>query len=120
MGYTPSGVADKLSADMARDMMSKVDIIEVAIPMEFQDSVTQEVFGAIIIKRGARKNKKTGQKLTRYDFDELRLEMQYYGGRLACSLDNARASEAQQVDCEKVEALVDAGYLVLPDWYEPL
>ena len=117
--YTPAGVAIKLSADMARAMMSKVDIIEVAIQVEFQDSVTQEVLGAIIIKRGARKSKETGQKLTRYDFKFLRLEMQYYGARLACSLENGKVPDTQQVDCQKVGALVDAGYLVLPDWYEP-
>jgi hypothetical protein len=117
--YTPQGAVIKLGADALRDMLSKIDIIEVAIQMEFQDSVTEEVLGALIIKRGARKNKETGQKLTRYDFKFLRLEMQYYGGRVACHLDNARAPDAQQVDCEKAEALVDAGYLVLPDWYDP-
>ena len=117
--YTPAGAAVQIGADAVRDMMSKVDIIEVAIQMEFQDSVTGEVLGAIIVKRGSRKNKETGQKLTRYDFDELRLELQFYGGRLACSLDNARLPDAMQVDCEEVDALVDAGYLVLPDWYEP-
>ena len=117
--YTPAGAVVQVGADQVRNMMSKVDIIEMAIQMEFQDSVTQEVLGAIIIKRGARKNKKTGQKLTRYDFDHLWLEMQYYGGRLACRLDNARLPDAMQIDCEEVDALVDAGYLVLPDWYEP-
>jgi hypothetical protein len=119
LGYTPVGAVAKLGVDAIRDMMKKIDIIEMAIQVEFQDSVTEEVIGAIIIKRGARKNKETGQKLTRYDFKFLRLEMQYYSARLACSLDNARAPEAQQVDCEKAEALVDADYLVLPDWYEP-
>ena len=118
LGYTPVGAVAKLGVDAIRDMMKKVDIIEIAIQMEFQDSVTEEVIGAIIIKRGARKNKETGQKLTRYDFKFLRLEMRYYSARLACSLDNARVPEAQQVDCEKAEALVDADYLVLPDWYE--
>ncbi len=118
LGYTPAGAVIKLGADAVRDMMKKIDIIEIAIQMEFQDSVTQEVLFAIIIKRGARKDKATGQKLTRYDFKYLRLEMQYYGARLACSLDNARAPDAEQVDCEKPQALVDADYLVLPDWYE--
>jgi len=92
LAYTPAGAVAKLGVDAIRDMMKKI---------------------------GARKDKETGQKLTRYDFRELRLEMQYYSGRLACSLDNARAPEAQQVDCEKVDALVDADYLVLPDWYDP-
>ena len=118
LAYTPVGAVAKLGVDAIREMMKKIDIIEVAIQVEFQDSVTEEVIGAIIIKRGARKDKKTGQKLTRYDFKFLRLEMQYYSARLACSLDNSRAPEAQQVDCEKAEALIDADYLVLPDWYE--
>ncbi len=117
--YTPAGAVVQAGADTVRNMMSKVDIIEMAIQMEFQDSVTGEVIGAIIIKRGARKDKETGQKLTRYDFDHLRLEMQYYGSRMTCRLDNARLPDAMEVDCEEVDALVDAGYLILPDWYEP-
>jgi len=117
--YTPAGAVVQVGADQVRNMMSKVDIIEMAIQMEWQDSVTEEVLGAIIIKRGARKDKATGQKLTRYDFDHLRLEMQYYGARMACRLDNARLPDAMQVDCEEIDALVDADYLVLPDWYEP-
>jgi len=117
--YTPAGAVVQVGADQVRNMMSKVDIIEMAIQMEWQDSVTEEVLGAIIIKRGARKDKATGQKLTRYDFDHLRLEMQYYGARMACRLDNARLPDAMEVDCEEIDALVDAGYLVLPDWYEP-
>jgi hypothetical protein len=119
LGYTPAGAVIKLGADQLRDMLSKIDIVEIAIQVEFQDSITEEVLAAIIIKRGARKDKGTGQKLTRYDFKYLELEMQYYGGRLACSLDNSRIPEAAQVDCEQVAALVDADYLVLPDWYEP-
>jgi hypothetical protein len=119
LGYTPAGAVLKFGADAVRDMMKKIDIIEVAIQVEFQDSITQDVLGAIILKRGARKNKDDGQKLTRFDFDELRLEMQYYGARLACALDNARVPDAPQVDCSNVETIVEAGYLILPDWYDP-
>lgn len=117
--YTPIGFVIKAGADGVREWMSKIDVIEVAIQIELQDSVTEVVFAAIIVKRGSRKDRETDQKLTRYDFDQLTLEVKYYGARLACNLDNSRApADAQQVDCGTVPSLVNAGYLVLPDWFE--
>ena len=117
LGYTPVGAVAKLGSDALKDVMEKVDVIEAAIQVELQDSVSQEVLGAIVVKRGARKNKKAGQKLTRYDFEEFRFELRIYGARLACRLDNAKVQEAQRVNCIDIKALEGAGYIEIPEWY---
>lgn len=112
LGYTPIGAVVKLSADMVRDMMSKVDIIEMALQIEMLDSQSQEVLAAIVVKRGAREDKDKGQELQRMNFDEFRSVVQEYGARLACRLDNARQPKPQQINCVDDDALEAAGYLI--------
>ena len=115
LAYTPTGAVLKAGADAVRDMMSKVDIIEMALQIEMLDSQSGEVLAAVVIKRGARKDKKTGQKLERMDFDEFRAILQEYGARLACRLDNSKMQESQRIDCVDDTALEAAGYLVLSE-----
>lgn len=99
LAYTPIGAAAKAGADLVRDMMEKVDIIELAFQFEAVDSDTGEVLGAIVIKRGARKDKATGQKLVRIDFDEFREIVFEYGARISCHFDNGDLPEEQWIDC---------------------
>ena len=99
LAYTPIGAVAKVGADLVRDMMGKVDIIEMALQVEMVDSDTEEVLGAAIIKRGARKDKATGQKLVRIDFDEFRDIVAEYGARIRCRFDNSDLPEAQWIDC---------------------
>ncbi len=115
LGYTPIGAVAKVGSDMVRDMMSKVDIVEMALQLEMLDSQSEEVLAAIVVKRGAREDKDTGQKLQRMDFDEFRSIVQEYGARLACRLDNAKQPKPQQIDCVNYDALEAAGYLLGPD-----
>ncbi len=112
LAYTPAGAVVKLGADQVRDMMSKIDIIEMALQAELLDSQSEEVLLAAVLKRGARKDKATGQKLVRLDFDDFRAVVQEYSARLTCRLDNARKSESQWIDCTNEDALEAAGYLV--------
>ena len=79
------------------------------------DSQSEKVVAAIVIKRGARKDKATGQKLERMDFDEFEAIVLEYGARVACSLDNAKKPEPQWIDCMDNEALDAAGYIELSD-----
>jgi len=111
LAYTPQGAVLKLGADQFRDMMSKVDIIEMALQAEFLDSQSEEVVAALVIKRGARKDKKAGQKEQRLEFGEFSEIVRGYGATLACRLDNARKPPEQQIDCVDDEALKAAGYL---------
>ena len=81
-------------------MMEKVDIIEMALQAEVVDSETDEVLFAAIVKRGARKDKATGQKKdVRIDFDEFRAIVREYGIRFRCHFDNAELPKQQWIDC---------------------
>jgi hypothetical protein len=83
-----------------------------ALQAELLDSQSEEVLLAAVLKRGSRKDKGTGQKLVRLDFDDLRAVVREYGARLTCRLDNARKPESQWIDCPNDDALEAAGYLV--------
>ena len=116
LGYTPIGAAVKLGADAVRDMMSKIDVIEMALQVELLDSESGEVLAAIVIKRGARKDKQAGQKETRMEFGELAEVAREYGARLACSLDNARLPAGQEMlTCSDGNVLRREGYMIEPD-----
>lgn len=98
--YTPIGAAAKLVSDQVKDMMNTVDVIEMALQAEFLDSASGEVLGAVIIKRGARKDKKAGQKKdTRMDFEEFSNVVNEYGYRLRCRFDNGKLPKEQWVSC---------------------
>lgn len=112
LSYTPAGAMLKLGADAVRDMLEKVDIIEMALQAEMQDSQTEEILAAIIVKRGARKDKEARQKEERIDFPEFRRVIRSYAAILACRLDNARQPEERQVDCFDKGAMRAAGYLL--------
>ncbi len=99
LAYTPIGAVAKAGADLIREMMEKVDIIEMALQAELVDSETDEVLMAVVIKRGARKDKSAGQKMVRIDFDEFRAIVAEYGVRFRCHLDNAELPEQQWIDC---------------------
>ncbi len=108
LSFTPVGRVAHIGAQAVKDMMSKVDIIEMALQAELLDSQSEEVLAAMVIKRGARKDKETGQKLERMDFDEFRAILQEYGARFSCRLENAKTPEAQQIDCMDKKALETA------------
>jgi hypothetical protein len=103
--FTPMGAVLHAGGQVLKDMMSKVDIIEMALQAELMDSQSEEVLAAMVVKRGARKDKETGQKLERMDFDEFRAVLQMYGARFACRLENAKKPESQQIDCMDEKAL---------------
>lgn len=93
LGYTPVGFVVKAGADMVRDMMDKYDIMGMTLQAELTDSKTNEVLGAVVAERGAASGKE------RIDFDELEDQVESFGSRLRCRLDNARVAAAEQIDC---------------------
>jgi hypothetical protein len=104
LAYTPIGAATKLAADAVRDMLDKVDIIEMALQAEFIDIENDEVLAAAIVKRGARKDKQAGQKEVRMDFDEFSEVVAEYAARIHCRLANGKLAKEEWVDCLDAEA----------------
>ena len=94
--YQPIGSVSE--EEMFRTMLRKVDIIELAIQMEFVDSVTEELLGAIVIRRGELKKRKAADG--RLDFDEFWAIVDEYADRVRCRFDNAKRPKDQWLDCQ--------------------
>jgi hypothetical protein len=94
LGYTPIGFVVKAGTDAVKEMMSKYDIMSMALQAELTDSQSNEVLAAVVAERGG-----TGDKPMRMDFDQLDAQMKDFGSRLRCRLDNARLPQSEQIDC---------------------
>ncbi len=93
--YQPIGsVSDE---ELLRTLLKKVDIIELAFQMEFVDSVTEELLGAIVIRRGELKKRKATDG--RLDFNEFWAIVDEYADRVRCRFDNAKLPKDEWKDC---------------------
>ncbi len=93
--YMPTGFVVSSVVNAFKEMMNKYDILGMAIQGELVDSQSQEVLLAVVAERAGT----DGDKPRRMDFDELDAQMQEYGSRLRCFMDNSRVPAAQQIDC---------------------
>jgi hypothetical protein len=93
--YQPIGSVSE--EEMLRIMLKKIDIIELAFQMEFVDSVTEELLGAIVIRRGELKQRKAADG--RLDFAEFWAIVDEYADRVRCRFDNAKVPKDEWVDC---------------------
>ena len=93
LAYTPVGAVVKFGVDSMKDFQSKFDIMNMVFQMEVVDSVTNQVFGQYVAVRGG------GVKPTRMDFDQVKANMDEFGERLRCRLDNAHGPVDKQINC---------------------
>jgi hypothetical protein len=94
LAYTPVGFVVDAGVKALQDFMTKFDILDMALQIEVQDSVKQEVLGAAVIKRG-----QSADATKRIEFEALTAVMNEYAERFACRLDNAHVAAAQRIDC---------------------
>jgi hypothetical protein len=97
MQYTPWGAAAKAGVDAMRDVLDKLDIVEMTFEAELVDSPSGDELAAIVFPRGAREAE--GQEEQRMDFDEFAATLREYADRLRCRLDNSKLPEAERIDC---------------------
>ena len=104
LSYTPAGIViSGAKAAMINDIWKKVDMVEMTVEMELLDSQTQELLVAGIVREGARKDKKAGQKKRDpVTWEEVDRITQTFGERLACRMGNSKLGEAEQVDCAAI------------------
>jgi hypothetical protein len=103
LAYTPVGVvAHGVKRAVTKDLSKKVSLVEANLEWELMDSVTGEVLGAVVEQRGARKDKSRKQKADPTSWDEMSDLFHEAGARTACRLSNARRSEEEWVDCQKL------------------
>lgn len=94
LSYTPVGLVVNAGMKALQDFMDKNDILDMSVQAEVQDSLSGEVLGAAVSKRG----KSTGEKKA-ISFDALTAVMTDYGARLACRIDNGYVPVAERIDC---------------------
>jgi hypothetical protein len=87
------GAVVKFGADALKEFMSKFDIMNMVIQAELTDSVTSKVLAQYVAVRGG------GDKPVRMDFDQLKANMDEFGERLRCRLDNAHGPVDKQINC---------------------
>lgn len=93
LAYTPVGAVVKLGVDALKDFSQEFDILKMVFQSEITDSATNEVFAQYVGVRGG------GDKPIRMDFDKIKLNMDEYGARLRCRLDNVQGPADKQIDC---------------------
>ena len=93
LAYTPVGAVVKFGTDALKSVMSKYDIMNMALQMELTDSQTNTPLAQFVLLRGG------GDKPVRIDFDKLEADITEFSARLRCRLDNAHGPADKQVDC---------------------
>ena len=96
VAYQPIGAVS--DAELLRTLLKKIDILELALQMEIVDSSTEELLGAIVIRRGELKKGRKGID-GRLDFDEFWAIVDEYADRVRCRFDNAKLPKDEWVDC---------------------
>ena len=107
--YTPVGAVVHGVKASLQNVMKDVDIVDMAGQAEVMASLTGDVLGAMVVKRGGTADKTGGGKKERMTFDEFKARVEDASERLACRIDNARRSPDQRVDCVDPAAPPAAG-----------
>ncbi len=96
LGYTSIGTESP--EVIMRTMLDYFDVVEMALQLEVVDLDTEELLGAIVIKRGERDGR-GGQSDERLDFAEFLDVVDEYAGRVRCRFDNGRLPKEEWADC---------------------
>jgi hypothetical protein len=102
LSFTPVGFAVYTSYQAAiRDLWKKIDIVELGLMMEWNDSVSGEVLSAGMARQGARKTK--GQEQERVTWEELDALFRTVGEQTRCHLDNNKLGKGKKrQDCDSI------------------
>lgn len=91
--YTPIGAVVGFGVDQMKDFQNKFDILKMVLQAEITDSATNEVYAQYVMVTGG------GDKPVRIDFDKVKANMDEFGERLRCRLDNAAGPVDKQINC---------------------
>ena len=107
--YTPLGfVVSGVKAAAINDIWKKVDMVEMSLELKAVDAANGEMLAAAIVKEGARKDKKAGQKKRDpVTWDEVDALTKTIAARTGCRITNAKLPEAQREDCPAITYQAD-------------
>jgi hypothetical protein len=91
--YTPIGITAGSGFDALKEFQSKFDILKLVFQAEITDSATNEVYAQYVMVVG------DGREAAPIDFDKVKENMDEFGERLRCRLDNAQGPVDKQINC---------------------
>jgi hypothetical protein len=102
LSYTPVGVVGHAAKGAMTDFIDKNDLVDLHLEGELVDSVTGELFVALTLQRGQRKDKKAKVSEDPATWEELFAVGEALGRRFGCRLNNSRSEASQHQDCAKI------------------
>jgi hypothetical protein len=103
LSFTPVGAVAHAAKSGLSDFVDKNTLVDLRLEGEMLDSVTGELFIAITIERGQRKDKAAKISEDPASWDELFTIGTALGQRFACRLNNARVNESYRKDCTLIK-----------------
>jgi len=101
--YTPVGAVGYAAKSGMSDFVDKNTLVDMRLEGELLDSVTGEVFVAMTLERGQRKDKFANISEDPATWEELFAIGTALGQRFGCRLNNARTDVSKRVDCSKIK-----------------
>ena len=102
LAYTPVGAVANAAKDGLTDFVSKNTLVDLRLEGELRDSVTGELFVAMTVERGQRKDKSAKTNEDPATWDELFAIGTALGERFACRLNNSQVDKSKWQDCTKI------------------
>ena len=101
--FTPVGAVAYAAKSGLSDFVDKNTLVDLRLEGELLDSVTGEVFVALTLDRGQRKDKPAKIKEDPATWEELFAVGTALGQRFGCRLNNSRTVESERVDCLQIK-----------------
>ena len=101
--FTPVGAVAFAAKSGLSDFVDKNTLVDLRLEGELIDSVTGEVFVALTLDRGQRKDKPAKMKEDPASWEELFAIGTALGQRFGCRLNNSRTVESDREDCTQIE-----------------
>jgi hypothetical protein len=102
LAYTPVGAVANAAKDGLTDFVGKNTLVDMRLEGELRDSVTGELFVALTIERGQRKDKSAKISEDPATWEELFTIGTALGERFGCRLNNSRVDASKRQDCTKI------------------
>jgi hypothetical protein len=103
LSFTPVGAVAYAAKSGLSDFVDKNTLVDLRLEGELLDSVTGEVFVALTLDRGQRKDKWENISEDPASWEELFAVGTALGQRFGCRLNNSRTVESERVDCAKIK-----------------
>ncbi len=101
--FTPVGAVVHAAKSGLSDFVDKNTLVDLRLEGELLDSVTGELFVALTLERGQRKEKAEKIKEDPATWEELFAIGTALGQRFGCRLNNARTDESKRQDCTLIK-----------------